>query len=149
VLGGVAPAAIRLARENAGLTQHQLARLVGVAGGERVSRWELGTSEPRPEVLVRLAKVLGVPPADLLDVPGEVPDLRALRFAAGLSAEQAAVRARVSKATYLRWETGRWKRSLGEKNVRDLARALKVSRSAALGALDRSRMLGGGHSPGA
>ena len=44
------PGALRAARERAGLTQHQLARLVGVAGGERVSRWELGTSEPRPEI---------------------------------------------------------------------------------------------------
>lgn len=145
--GGVAPAAIRLARENAGLTQHQLARLVGVAGGERVSRWELGTSEPRPEVLVRVAKVLGVPPGDLLDVGGEIPDLRALRFAAGLSADQVAARAHVSKATYLRWETGRWKRPLSEKSVKDLARALKVSRRAALAALDQSRLVGCGHSP--
>ncbi len=64
------PAALRAARERAGLTQHQLARLVGVAGGERVSRWELGTSEPRPEILVRLAKVLDVAALDLLDVGG-------------------------------------------------------------------------------
>ena len=76
----VAPAALRAARERAGLTQHQLARLVGVAGGERVSRWELGTSEPRPEILVRLAKVLDVEAMDLLDVEAGV-NLRALRFA--------------------------------------------------------------------
>jgi transcriptional regulator with XRE-family HTH domain len=45
------PEALRAARVRAGLTQHELARLVGVAGGERVSRWELGTSRPRPEIL--------------------------------------------------------------------------------------------------
>jgi transcriptional regulator with XRE-family HTH domain len=121
--------------------------MVGVAGGERVSRWELGTSEPRPEVLLRLARVLGVPPADLLEVPGEVPDLRALRFAAGLPADRAAARAHVSKATYLRWETGHWKRPLSEKNVQGLARALKVSRRAARAALDQSKVLGGVRPP--
>ena len=74
------PEALRAARVRAGLTQHELARLVGVAGGERVSRWELGTSRPRPEIL--------------------------LRVAAGLSMRDLAVRAHVSKTTLGRWESG-------------------------------------------
>ena len=49
---GIDPSALRTARESAGLTQHELARLVGAAGGERVSRWELGASVPRPDFLV-------------------------------------------------------------------------------------------------
>lgn len=99
----VNPAALRRARERVGLTQHQLARLVGVAGGERVSRWELGTSEPRPEILARLAKVLDVPALDLLDVEAGF-DLRALRFAAGLSPSEVAAGAHLSERTYVRWE---------------------------------------------
>jgi transcriptional regulator with XRE-family HTH domain len=67
----------------AGLTQHQLARLVGVAVGERVSRWELGTSEPDWRSS-RLAKVLDVAALDILDV-ADGAGLRALRFAAGLA----------------------------------------------------------------
>ncbi|WP_425577343.1 helix-turn-helix domain-containing protein [Nocardioides endophyticus] len=48
---GLDPSVLRAAREEAGLTQHELARLVGVAGGERISRWELGASVPRPDFL--------------------------------------------------------------------------------------------------
>ena len=41
---GVDPVALRDARLRMGLTQHELARLI-VAGGERISRWELGSSQ--------------------------------------------------------------------------------------------------------
>jgi transcriptional regulator with XRE-family HTH domain len=139
VASGVSPAAIRAAREKAGLTQHQLARLVGVAGGERVSRWELGTSEPRPDILVRLAQTLGLPVLALLDVDDESPDLRALRFGAGLSAAEAAVRAHVAKPTYERWEAGRWKRLPSRENLRSLARGLSVTVSATVAALEQAR----------
>ena len=67
-----------------GLTQHELARLIDVAGGERISRWELGSSAPRPEMLHRLAEVLKVDAADLLEA-GRPADLRRLRTSAGLS----------------------------------------------------------------
>jgi transcriptional regulator with XRE-family HTH domain len=134
----VDPAALRAARERAGLTQHQLARLVGVAGGERVSRWELGTSEPRPDLLVRLAKALRIRSLDLLKVEAGV-DLRALRFAAGLSVDEVADAALVSKRTYMRWETGRWKRRPGRTQTDRLASALRVRQALVLEALDRSR----------
>ena len=55
MVSGIDPSELRVAREKAGLTQHELARLVGAAGGERISRWELGTSVPRPDFLVKLA----------------------------------------------------------------------------------------------
>ena len=72
------------AREAAGLTQHQLARVVGVAGGERISAWEHGRSRPRtPDLLRRVADALGVSPQDLLVTP-DAPSLRWMRFAAGL-----------------------------------------------------------------
>src|SRR5680860_1599866 len=82
MVSGVDPSALRAAREKAGLTQHELARLVGAAGGERVSRWELGTSVPRPDFLVKLARALHIPALRLIHVDGEVPDLRALRLQA-------------------------------------------------------------------
>ena len=138
---GVDSTALRAARERVGLTQHQLARLVGVAGGERVSRWELGTSEPRPEMLVRLAKALDLPVLQLLEVVDDMPDLRALRFAAGLSAADAAAKAHVSKATYQRWESGRGERMPGKQNLQGLARALSVSARVTVAALERSRLL--------
>jgi transcriptional regulator with XRE-family HTH domain len=140
----VDPAALRAARERAGLTQHQLARLVGVAGGERVSRWELGTSEPRPDILVRLARVLKIRAAELLDVEAGA-DLRALRFAAGLSTDAVADAALISKRTYVRWESGRWTRMPDPAQARSLAAALNVSESALRDALERTR----GTPPGA
>ena len=141
---GVDPAALRAARERAGLTQHQLARLVGVAGGESISRWELGASEPRPDIVVRLAKALDLPALQLLEIVDEVPDLRALRFAAGLSAVEVAARVHVSKTTYQHWESGRWERMPERRNLQALARALSVGVLETVAALERSRPLARG-----
>jgi DNA-binding transcriptional regulator YiaG len=77
--------ALRAAREKAGLTQHELARVVGVVGGERVAMWERGRSRPRsPRILHALATAVGVPARSLLVPPEDGPTLRWLRFAAGL-----------------------------------------------------------------
>lgn len=135
----VDPHALRAARGRAGLTQHQLAHLVGVAGGERVSRWERGLSEPRPDILVRLAGALDLPPLALLSGDTETPDLRALRLAAGLTAREIARRAHVSKPTYERWEAGRWDRWPSKENLRSVARALSVNNAATIAAFELTR----------
>jgi transcriptional regulator with XRE-family HTH domain len=101
------PAALRTARLAAGLTQHELARLIGVAGGERVSRWELGTSVPRPQTLRKIAACLHVEISDLLGSPSPVASLHALRVRSGLSLTELAERVHLSKATLSRWESGR------------------------------------------
>jgi len=123
---GVDPEALRLARLRAGLTQHELARLIDVAGGERISRWELGSSAPRPEILPRLAKALNVGAADLLEAGGPA-DLRRLRTSAGLSARTLAARAHMSVPTYIRWESGRTKRLPARQALKPLAKALNVT----------------------
>jgi transcriptional regulator with XRE-family HTH domain len=130
----VDPTALRAARERLGLTQHQLARLVGVAGGERISRWELGLDEPRPDLLVRLARVLDSPPADLLN--GARHDLRGLRYCAGLSSTELAAAVHVSTRTYARWESGSWVRSPSAENLQAIARRLNVPVSVVREALD-------------
>lgn len=56
---------IRQARENAGLTQKQLAEALGL-DQSAVSNWETGKSEPVINNLRRLADILGCQPADLL-----------------------------------------------------------------------------------
>jgi transcriptional regulator with XRE-family HTH domain len=109
-----------------GLTQHELARLVDVAGGERISRWELGSSAPRPEILRRLAQALNVGAADLLESGGPA-DLRRLRTSAGLSARSLAARAHISAPTYIRWESGRTKRLPARQVLMPLAKALNVT----------------------
>ena len=126
VESGVDPLALRDARLRMGLTQHELARLIDVAGGERISRWELGSSAPRAELLHRLAKALNVGVADLLDAGGPA-DLRRLRTTAGLSARTVAARAHLSAPTYVRWESGRIQRLPARQSLNLLAKALNVS----------------------
>ena len=123
---GIDPEALRAARVAAGLTQHGLAREIGVAGGERISRWELGTSTPRPQMLHRLAQALHVDPADLLE-EGEARGLLRLRLAAGLSARDVAALAHVSEPTYRRWESGQVLRTPHQGTLELLAKALQVS----------------------
>jgi transcriptional regulator with XRE-family HTH domain len=123
---GVDPVALREARLRVGLTQHELARLIDVAGGERISRWELGSSAPRPEMLHRLAQALNVSAADLLQAGGPV-DLRCLRTFAGLSARTLAARAHMSVPTYVRWESGHTKRLPASQALKPLAEALNVT----------------------
>jgi transcriptional regulator with XRE-family HTH domain len=122
----VDPVALRAARLRMGLTQHELARLINVAGGERISRWELGSSAPRPEILQRLAQALNVDAADLLDTAGPA-DLRRLRTSAGFSARTLAARVHVSVPTYVRWESGRTKRLPARQALKPLAKALNVT----------------------
>ena len=126
VESGVDPLALRDARLRMGLTQHELARLIDVAGGERISRWELGSSAPRAELLHRLAEALNVGVADLLDAGGPA-DLRRLRTFAGISARTLAARAHMSVPTYIRWESGRIKRLPARQALEPLAKALNVN----------------------
>jgi len=133
------PTALRRARTRKGLTQHELARLVGVAGGERVSRWELGTSEPRPDVLVRLAEVLNVETTVLLTPPNQGQDLRRLRTLAGLSARQLADRTNLSLATIQRWEAGRLQRLPPETALALIGEAVRVTPAAVADALNQAR----------
>ena len=123
---GVDPLALRDARIRMALTQHELARLIDVAGGERISRWELGSSAPRPEMLRRLAQALKVDVLDLLDAGGPA-DLRRLRTSAGLSARTLAARAHLSAPTYIRWESGGIKRVPARQALKPLAKALDVT----------------------
>ena len=125
VESGVDLVALRDARLRLGLTQHELARLIDVAGGERISRWELGSSAPRPEILHRLAQALNVDVAELLGAGGPA-DLRRLRTSVGLSARTLAARAHVSVPTYIRWESGRTKRLPARQALKPLAKALNV-----------------------
>lgn len=123
----VDPRALREARLAAGLTQHQLARLIGVAGGERISRWELGTSAPRPRMLQRLVDALGVGADSLLTPTDDFPDLRRLRATTGLSARELAERAYMAQPTLVRWESGRFTNIPSTAALEPLAAALGLS----------------------
>ena len=142
VSASVDPVAIREARRKAGLTQHQVARVVDVAGGEAVARWERGASEPKPATLRRLAELLEVRPAELLRRDEGKIDLRYLRLAAGLDSAWVANRLHVSIATYLRWERGAWAVTPGDAVVSELAEVFGVGADVVAGALAHARTLG-------
>lgn len=116
--------ALRAARSQAGLTQHQLATLLDVAGSERVRRWEKGGPIKSPTTFRALAAAVGVAPADLL--PAGKPSFRALRFVAGLSIEDLAEAVGVTAVTMRRWES-RPQRSVDPSTVDRLAAALGAS----------------------
>lgn len=122
---GLRPGALRAARAAAGLTQHELARRIEVAGGERIASWERGAAVPRPHFTQRLAEVLQVPVEQLLEAR-EFLDLRQLRVVAGLSARELADHVHVSVPTLARWESGRFTRPPRGESVELLAQVLGV-----------------------
>ena len=96
--------ALREARQNAGLSQNQLARLADLASGDRISKWERGEARPRsPHALHAVARVLEIEARDLL-LPESEPNLRWLRFAAGLTVADLATATHCATSTVKRWE---------------------------------------------
>lgn len=119
--------ALRAAREQAGVSQNDLARRVGMSSGTRVSRWERGEARPRnPEILHAIAAALEVEAVTLLLPVQDGPDLRWLRFAAGLSVGQLAEAAHTSVSTVKRWEAEGLV-APSETTVRALATALRAA----------------------
>lgn len=135
----VNPDAIRDARETARLTQHQLAREVGIAGGERVSKWELGTATPRLEVLAKVARVVDVDIQVLLAPGFRLVGVARLRAAQSLSVSEAARRCHVSIATYERWERGKTVHGPAGASLALFAQVMQVSEAEAETAFGQSR----------
>lgn len=139
----VDPAALRAARQKAGLTQGQVARALGLAGGEAVSVWERGAFEPKTAAqLHRLAEVIGVPVAELLRRDGGKMDLRYLRLVAGLESADVADQLHVALSTYRRWERGAWTRTPSDAAIATLAKLFRVSRGVVTGALAHTKAPG-------
>ena len=92
-----------------------------------MSRWELGTSTPRPDFLVKLARALDIPALRLIHLDGEIPDLRALRLQAGLTVPELVARTNLTAPTYYSWEQGRWTRLPGPATIETHRAALSAS----------------------
>ena len=65
---------IRKAREDMGLSQGNLAQLIGVKSGAVISNWEKGLNKPDAEKLVSLCEALHVTASYLLDFYGKTSD---------------------------------------------------------------------------
>ena len=63
---------IKVLREKSGLTQQELAEIVGVESPSYISKIEHGLTSPSYELLTRIAKALHVELKDLFDVACEV-----------------------------------------------------------------------------
>ena len=96
---------MREARRAAGMTQAELARRVGVAGGERVSVWERGLAAPSAVAVARMAEVLGVDPVALSGSSGEMSPMATLRVQAQLTSSGLAEAMGVTARTISRWES--------------------------------------------
>ena len=61
------PNSLRTHRKAAGLRQREVARLLGLNGTERISKWENGHAVPQMKSLFRLAALYRVRPQELYD----------------------------------------------------------------------------------
>ena len=58
---------IRKYRESRGLSQKDLADLIGVSNS-RISNWEQGINRPNADIVADICKALNISPSELLDV---------------------------------------------------------------------------------
>ncbi len=65
---------IRKYREMSGLSQKELANIIGVSNS-RISNWEQGINRPDADILAELCRALNVSPSELLDVRLSPEDL--------------------------------------------------------------------------
>jgi len=117
--------ALHRARSARGLTQSQLARIIDVSGGERVSECERGVRAPAVRLIPAVAAALGATALEFLALPNGV-DLKALRLASGKTWAEIAQQNYVSSGTYLRWESGRSRATPDPAVRRSLAKALGI-----------------------
>lgn len=131
---GFRPDALRTAREQAGLTQQQLADLLGIRD-QAVYRWEHGRVTPTPATVGSIAAALGLAPADLLD--HSPATLAELRERAGLTQGELAARVGLSQIAVSRLERGQ--ADLDDQLAASLAAVLAVPVEQVAAAYERGR----------
>lgn len=65
---------IKKSRENKGISQAELAEMIGVKSDRVISNWEIGANKPDANKIVLLCGALNVSASYLLDYYGEEPD---------------------------------------------------------------------------
>ena len=115
------------AREDAGMTQAELALAIGVSAAQRIANWERGDEQPRPNFIPVLARAVGIAPLELVDVDPAKPGLVGLRLAAGLTVADVAQSTGLPRMTYNRLERGMSVKALTGERLDALANALGVA----------------------
>ena len=59
---------LKKSRENAGLSQKEVANFLGYSSGQFVSNWERGLADPPVNIVKRLAKLYNVKSSEFLDI---------------------------------------------------------------------------------
>lgn len=136
VLRGFDPSAFSQAREAAGMSRKDLARLART-GRATIDNWETGRVTPQIDVLVRAAKALNAPLDTFVSIPPNQRypgDLRVLR---GLTQPQLANATGLSTTTIGSIERGEV--TLSDANAQAIAAALKLSPQTYQQAFERVR----------
>lgn len=108
VLRGFDPQRLLSARTDARLTRSEVARLADVSVGA-VRSWEVGEVTPQVDTLASVARVLGVPIAQLVPLDDSELQLFDLRVRVGLTQPQLAAAANLPTTTLAALERGHLK----------------------------------------
>lgn len=136
ILRGFDPSAFSQARQAAGMSRKDLARLART-GRATIDNWETGRVTPQIDVLVRAAKALNATVETFVNIPSNQRypgDLRVLR---GLTQPQLATATGLSTTTIGAIERGEV--TLTEANAAAISSALKLSPQAYQQAFERVR----------
>lgn len=153
------PAALLRAREQAKLTQLQLAALAVAASQAntcgsaeltaveqarrvrrwegRIGAWERGVESPSASYIPTLARLLDLNPLDLYDIDPQAPPFTALRLAAGLTLDSLAKSTGIPYTSLHRMLRG--VTELSAEAVEQLAAVLDATQEAVRAAIERDR----------
>lgn len=136
VLRGFDPARLTSLRESRGMSRADLARKSGL-GGATVQQWEAGTRSPQVDTLALVAKTLGLPIGELVDVPRDQRFPGDWRVLLGLTQPQLGQQVGISTSMIARIERGEVK--LTDENARRLATALEIGVDELVRSYERAR----------
>lgn len=103
---------LKYLREQKGVTQEDMAGLLGNIGQRAVSKWERGTSEPSLDTIIQLAEYFSVTLDDLVlkemkpPIPPYALNLKFLRKKHEIKQRDMAKFLGVSEANYCKYENG-------------------------------------------
>ncbi|NKR30126.1 helix-turn-helix domain-containing protein [Rhodococcus hoagii] len=124
VLRGFSPERFQAARQAAGMTRGDLARLADIRADETIRRWERGSSSPQVDVLGRAVKALNISAEDVIITDPERRFLSDWRHLKLMTQPQLAKEAQLSTILVTRLERG--ERELTDEVAAKLANVLGI-----------------------